>query len=95
MTYLQQFHLVIKYKKGIHNKLADMLSRPPVAALCLSVFMQVQPTFHEEYADWYGNDPDFQKVLAEVKLGRPSEFVLRDGLLYKGNCYAYHELMSG
>ncbi|KAJ6907574.1 hypothetical protein NC651_018101 [Populus alba x Populus x berolinensis] len=52
MTYLQQFHLMIKYKKGSHNKLADMLSRPPVTALCLSVFMQVQPTLHEEYIDW-------------------------------------------
>lgn len=84
MTYLQQFHLVIKYKKGSHNKLADMLSRPPVIALCLSVFMQVQLTLHEEYIDWYKEDPDFQKTLAEVKLGRPSEFILRDGLLYKG-----------
>lgn len=59
MTYLQQFHLVIKDKKGSHNKLADMLSRPPVTALCLSVFMQVQPTLHEEYIDWYKEDPDF------------------------------------
>lgn len=60
-----------------------MLSRPPVTALCLSVFMQVQPTLHE-YIDWYKEDPDFQKTLAEVKLGRPSEFILHDGLLYKG-----------
>ena len=29
MGFLQQFHVVIKYKKGIHNKVADMLSRPP------------------------------------------------------------------
>ncbi|KAJ6990285.1 hypothetical protein NC653_018742 [Populus alba x Populus x berolinensis] len=65
MAYLQQFHLMIKYKKGSHNKLADMLSRPPVTALCLSVFMQVQPTLHEEYIDWYKEDPDFQKALAE------------------------------
>ena len=28
MGFLQQFHLVIKYKKGIHNKVVDMLSRP-------------------------------------------------------------------
>ncbi|KAJ6916332.1 hypothetical protein NC652_018894 [Populus alba x Populus x berolinensis] len=68
MAYLQQFHLMIKYKKGSHNKLADMLSRPPVTALCLSVFMQVQPTLHEEYIDWYKEDPDFQKALAEFAI---------------------------
>ena len=28
-TYLQQFNFVIKYKKGVHNKLVNMLSRPP------------------------------------------------------------------
>lgn len=28
-SYIQQFHLVIKYKKGTSNKMADLLSRPP------------------------------------------------------------------
>jgi hypothetical protein len=28
MGFLHQFHLVIKYKKGILNKVADILSRP-------------------------------------------------------------------
>ena len=32
MGFLQQFHLVINYKKGIQNKFADMLSRPPISA---------------------------------------------------------------
>lgn len=32
MGFLQQFHLVIKYKKGTQNKIADMLSRPPIVA---------------------------------------------------------------
>ena len=32
MGFLQQFHLVIIYKKGIHNKVADMLSRPIINA---------------------------------------------------------------
>ena len=32
MGFLQQFHLVINYKKGIFNKVADVLSRPIVSA---------------------------------------------------------------
>jgi hypothetical protein len=28
MGFLQQFHLAIRYKKGIFNKFVDMLSRP-------------------------------------------------------------------
>ena len=32
MGFLQQFHLVIRYKKSIHNKVADMLSRPIINA---------------------------------------------------------------
>nr|GEX36062.1 hypothetical protein [Tanacetum cinerariifolium] len=53
MTYLQRFNIVIKYKKGVHNKLADMLSRPPLPTLSLTVFMQVQPPCHDEYASEY------------------------------------------
>ena len=40
MGFLQQFHLVIKYKKGIQNKVADMLSRPPISA---SIFIEQIP----------------------------------------------------
>ena len=32
MGFLQKFHLVIKYKKGIYNKAVDMLSRTIVSA---------------------------------------------------------------
>jgi len=34
-TYLQQFHLNIKYKKGSTNNVADCLSRPPIMALTI------------------------------------------------------------
>ena len=30
MIFLQQFHIVIKYKKRTHNKVANILSRPPI-----------------------------------------------------------------
>jgi hypothetical protein len=35
MGFLQQFHFVIRYKKGIFKKVTDMLSRPIVSALVI------------------------------------------------------------
>lgn len=32
-SYIQQFHLVIKYKKGSSNKVVYLLSRPPAQVL--------------------------------------------------------------
>ena len=40
MGFLQQFHLVIRYKKGIYNKVADMISRPIISA---SVILKHSP----------------------------------------------------
>ena len=40
MGFLQQFNLVIKYKKGTQNKVIDMLSRPPKNA---SIVIQQSP----------------------------------------------------
>ena len=48
MGFLQQFHLVIKYKKGIHNKVVDMLSRPLISA---SIVIQQSPLVHESYVE--------------------------------------------
>ena len=50
MGFLQQFHLVIKYKKGIQNKVADMLSRPPTNA---SIVIQQIPLVHASYVEQY------------------------------------------
>ena len=46
MGFLQQFHLVIKYKKGIHNKVAYMLSIPPISA---SIVIKQSPLVHSRY----------------------------------------------
>lgn len=86
MTYLQQFNIVIKYKKGVHNKLVDMLSRPPITTLCFSVFMQVQPSCHDDYADEYMKDPDFKRAIEDLEYRRSqSEFIWQNGLLHKGS----------
>jgi len=46
MGFLDQFHLVIKYKKGTTNKVVDMLSIPSLNA---SVILQNSSLAHEIY----------------------------------------------
>jgi hypothetical protein len=46
--FLQQFHLVSRYKKGVFNKVDDMLSRPIVSA---SVILKQSPIMHESYVE--------------------------------------------
>jgi hypothetical protein len=59
MGFLQQFHLVIRYKKGIFNKVVDMLSRPIISA---SVILKQSPIMHESYVEQYALDTDFKEV---------------------------------
>jgi hypothetical protein len=59
MGFLQQFHLVIRYKKGIFNKVADMISRPIISA---SVILKHSPIMHESYVEQYSLDTDFKEV---------------------------------
>jgi hypothetical protein len=46
MGFLQQFHLVIKYKKGTSNKEANMFSRPPIVA---SIILKNTSLSHDSY----------------------------------------------
>jgi hypothetical protein len=57
MGFLQQFCLVIKYKKGTSNKVADMLSRPPIAA---SIILKNTSLYHDSYVEQYAIDEDFK-----------------------------------
>ena len=59
MGFLKQFHLVIKYKKWIHNRVEDMLSRTPTNA---SIILQNCPLVHERYIEKYAKDEDFKDV---------------------------------
>jgi hypothetical protein len=56
-TYLQQFHLNIKYKTCISNHVIDCLSRPPVAALTTVLHSCGHET--SEWPQLYQQDPDF------------------------------------
>jgi len=70
MFFLQQFHLVIRYKKGIHNKVADMLSRPIINA---STIIKHNPMLYESYIDQYAQDMDFKYVYATLSQGKRIE----------------------
>jgi hypothetical protein len=59
MGFLQHFHLVIRYKKGIFNKVVDMLSRPIISA---SVILKHSPIMHESYVEQYALDTDFKEM---------------------------------
>jgi hypothetical protein len=79
-TYLQQFHLNIKYKIGSTNRVVDCLSGPPVATLTT-----VLDSCDHETSRWpqlYETDADFatayQMLGANVIV---DNFHLQDGLL--------------
>ncbi len=82
MGFLQQFHLVIRYKKGIHNKVADMLSRPIINA---STILKHNSVLHESYIEQYAQDVDFKDVYATLSHGKQVEeldYHVKDQLLY-------------
>ena len=63
---MQQFHLVIRYKKGINNKVADMLSRPPIYA---SIVLKTTYLSHVSYVEQYANDEDVKDVYERLTHG--------------------------
>jgi hypothetical protein len=79
-TYLQQFHLNIKYKKGSINNVADCLSRPPILALTT-----VLNSCGNETSDWallYKSDPEFDHKYNTLLEGKKvPNFHLQDALL--------------
>ena len=70
MSFLQQFHLVIKYKKGRQNKVAEMLSRPPTNG---SIVIQQSPLVHSSYAEQYTKDGHFKEVYKSLRHGYQNE----------------------
>jgi hypothetical protein len=79
-TYLQQFHLNIKYKTCISNRVIDCLSRPPVAALTT-----VLHSCGHEASEWpqlYQQDPDFATTYQLLGTGATvTDFHIQDELL--------------
>lgn len=59
MGFLQQFHLVISYKKGIKNNFVDISKRPSINP---SIVLQHGSLFHENYIELYVGDAYFKGV---------------------------------
>jgi hypothetical protein len=91
MGFLQQFHLVIKYKKGSTNKLADMISRPSASKITtLGTLMHMEIFTHDAFKEAYTEDEDFKEVFQQlqgqihIKEGsRKVDYHFHNGLLYK------------
>jgi hypothetical protein len=66
MGFLQQFHLVIKYKKGTSNKVDDMLSRPPIVS---SIILNNSSLSHYSYVEQYVVDKDFKNAFEMLTHG--------------------------
>jgi hypothetical protein len=63
MGFFQQFHLVIKYKKGTSNKEAYMISRPPISA---SIILKNTSLSHDNYVEQYATDEYFKNVYEKL-----------------------------
>ena len=80
MGFQQQFHLVIKYKKGMSNKVAYILSRPPIVA---SIILKNASLSHDSYVEQYTIDEDFKEVYDKLTHGAQVEnYCLQGKLLY-------------
>ena len=84
-TYLQQFHLNTKYKKGSTNNVADFLNRPPIVAITT----MLNSCGHETF-DWpllYKSNPEFSHTYQMLLEGNQvPKFHLQDVLL----CHMRH-----
>ena len=83
MGFLQHFHLVIRYKKGIYNKVVDMLLSRPIASA--SIILKHNSVMHESYVEQYALDNDFKDVYATLCQGNQVEeldYHVHDNLLY-------------
>lgn len=93
MGYLQQFCLVMRYKKGIHNKVVDMLSRPTINA---STILKHNSIIQESYIEQYAQGIDFKDVYATLSHAKQVEeldYSIKDKLLdIIWECYAFYKL---
>ena len=91
MGFLQQFHLVIKYKKVNTNNLVDMVSRPSTSNITtLGTLMHMKPFTHDAYREAYLEDEEFKELYQQLQSqshvhdgDNIVDYHLQDGLLYR------------
>jgi hypothetical protein len=66
MGFIQQFHLVIKYKKGTSNKVFVMLSRPTIVSY---IILNNTSLSHDRFVEQYAIDEDFKEVYEKLTHG--------------------------
>jgi hypothetical protein len=95
MGFLQQFYLFIGYKKAMHNKFINMLSRLDVNA---SIVLQHSSLAHESYIEQYAKDEYFKDVCGTLINGtkvKELDYYLHDKLLYiLVNCVFHEEKLE-
>jgi hypothetical protein len=55
-SYIQQFHLVIRYKNDTSNKMVDLISRPPTPFISI---LEVRCDTYDTWKDQYATDTNF------------------------------------
>ena len=83
INYLQQFQLVIKYRKGKSSSAADCLTRPPISLLSTVMSMQGYDTTN--WPQLYLIDCDFSTIYRQLQTDKLSTayYFLKDTFLYK------------
>jgi hypothetical protein len=87
-SYIQQFHLVIRYKKGTSNKMDDLLSQPPTPVLSI---LEVRCETYDTWKDQYATEPNFREIWealqSPIVINQTPflDYTIRDGWLYKLN----------
>lgn len=82
MGFLQQFHLIIRYKKRMYNKVAYILSRPIINT---STILKHNSITHESFIEQYAQDEDFIYLYPTLSKGNQIEeldYHVHDKLLY-------------
>jgi hypothetical protein len=89
------FHLVIRYKKDIYDKVVDMLTRPIISA---SIIFKHNLIMHESYVEQYAIDVDFKYVYATLCRTNQVEkldYYVHGKLLYLGKlCFLQGERVN-
>lgn len=80
IAYLQQFTFTICHTLGKLNRMADTLSR----CHTLLMMLHTSVTWFASFADLYGSDPFFGKIIVEVRDQLQDDFRLVVGFLFHG-----------